>query len=184
MYKINWDEVSDQPEFPRPQPGGYIAVIRDVIDNEAKEYLEIHWDFRDGDLAGSNQDTFDRLGWWPIKLFRSYKESARGMFKGFKKALEVSNTGYHFQEDDLEGMIGLEIGVVLGEEEYQKKDGEIGKRLYVDKTRSVEAIEDCDYQVPPLKTLAPAHASGGWTPPKTSGPAQWDQETSGGNLPF
>ena len=51
-------------------------------------------------------------------------------------------------------MKGKRIGIVLGEEEYQKRDGSVGNRLYVSAVRSVKAIQAGDFKVPPLKKLA------------------------------
>lgn len=186
MRKIDWNSVPDQQEFERPVPGGYIAIICSVDDNEDREYLEIRWDFAEGPFKGANRGAFERLGWWPNRLFRSYKESALGMFKSFKTALEESNPGYSFDESDLRGLNRKKIGVVLGEEEYRKNDGSIGKRLYVYQTRSIQSIEDGGYKLPPLKTLSAA-------PSQRQGPAPmsaayiggWVQQSGGnGELPF
>ena len=186
MRRIDWSSVPDQQEFERPVPGGYIAVICSVDDNEEREYLEIRWDFAEGPFKGANRSTFERLGWWPNRLFRSYKESALGMFKAFKTALEESNPGYAFDEADLRGLARKRVGVVLGEEEYRKSDGNIGRRLYVAQTRSVQAIEDGDYKVPPPKTLAPAPSAGwGAPPPPPAYNSSWTQQSEeDGELPF
>lgn len=186
MRRIDWSSVPDQQEFEKPVPGGYIAVICSVDDNEEREYLEIRWDFAEGPFCGANRATFERLGWWPNRLFRSYKESALGMFKAFKTALEESNPGYAFDEADLRGLARKRVGVVLGEEEYCKSDGNIGKRLYVAQTRSIQAIEDGDYKVPPLKTLAPAPSRRrGSSPMPAAYIGGWVQQSGGnGELPF
>ena len=156
MRSIDWNSVEERQEgdFPSPAPGGYIATICTVEDREDKEYLEIWWDFVDGIFKGANGDTFQRAGFWPTKLFKSYKEKAWPFFKAFKTAVEESNHGYQFSCDDVKGLINKKVGVVLGEEEYEKNDGSIGKRLYVYQTRSVESIRKGDYKIPELKYLS------------------------------
>jgi len=51
------------------------------------------------------------------------------------------------------------MGVILGEEEYRKNNGEIGTRLYVNQVRSIQAIQDGTFNVPELKKLAGQFAS-------------------------
>lgn len=154
MKKIDWNGVNEAQDFQNPTAGGYIAKIASTVDIEAKEYLRIEWDFAEGDFAGNNQGTYDRAGFWPIALIRSYKDAALPFFKAFKTALEESNRNYTFSEDKLGDMTGRLVGVVLGEEEYKKNDGTLGKRLYVHQTRSVKAIKDGDFKVPELKKLS------------------------------
>lgn len=151
----NWDEIQEQNdgEFGSPKPGGYIARIVHVEDKEDKEYLQIEWDFEDGEFKGNNQDTYDRAGFWPIRLIRSYKPKALGFFKGFKTCVEVSNPGYVFDTKNVQGLVGKLFGVVVGEEEYKKNNGAVGRRLYVSATRSVKSIRDKDFTVPELKKL-------------------------------
>lgn len=152
----NWDDIQEQNggEFERPAPGGYIARIVRVEDVEDREYLKIEWDFEDGKYKGDNQATYDRAGFWPIALIRSYKEKALGFFKGFKTCVEVSNPGYVFDTRNVQGLVGKLFGVVIGEEEYTKNDGSIATRNYVNACRSVKAIREGDFKVPELKKLA------------------------------
>lgn len=154
MQSINWDEVKE--ESSRPVPGGYAARITSVEDREDKEYLLIQWDFAEGEYKGSNQDTFDQFGFWPMAFVRSYKQKALPFFKGFKTAVEMSNRNYVFRNDP-QSLVGKFVGVVLGEEEYwSDKDGKVKTRLYVDQVRSGKAIREGDYKIPELKKLAAA----------------------------
>lgn len=161
MYKIDWDNVQEATDFDNPQPGAYIGVICRVEDIENKEYLLIEWDFAEGNYKGNNLETFERAGFWPIQLRRSYKPKALRFLKAFKTALEESNPGYYFNELDLRSMVGKRIGIVLGEEEYTKKDGSTGKRLYVAQTRSIQSIQKGDFKVPELKRLNGSTSPGG-----------------------
>lgn len=161
MKKIDWNNVQEirEDESMGPVPGGYAAKIVSVEDREDKEYLRIEWDFADGEFKGHNAETFQRAGFWPCSLIRSYKPKALGFFKAFKTALEESNPGYKFDEMNVQGMVGKYIGVVLGEEEYVKNNGAIGTRLYVAQTRSGKAIREGDFKVPEIKRLAQQHAA-------------------------
>lgn len=154
MQKQNWEEINEAQDFENPIPGAYIAKIEAVTDDEQKEYLKIEWDFAEGQFKGNNQGVYDRAGFWPIVLIRSYKPKALPFFKAFKTALENSNRNYSFREDRLRDMEGKLFGVVLGEEEYEKKDNTVGKRLYVAQIRSVKSIQDGDFKVPELKKLS------------------------------
>lgn len=188
MRSFNWDAIQEAKDFDVPKPGGYVAVIHSVQDNERKEYLSIDWDFVDGPYRGANRATYDRAGFWPTRLIRSYKEKALGFFKAFKTCLEQSNPGYTFQEQLLNNMVGKRIGVVLGEEEYIKNDGSIGRRLYVAQTRTVKAIQEGDYKVPALKKL-PSSTSA-YTPSSTFSLPNGDggftelNDLNGEELPF
>lgn len=153
MQNVNWDDVKE--ESSRPVPGGYAARITKVEDHEDREFLLIQWDFAEGEYKGSNQATFDQFGFWPMAFVRSYKQKALPFFKGFKTSVEMSNRNYVFRNDP-QSLVGKFVGVVLGEEEYQAKDGSIKTRLYVAQIRSGKAIRDGDFTVPELKRFTPA----------------------------
>jgi hypothetical protein len=146
MRRINWDTVEENVDFPKPKPGGYIARIIRVEDNEDREYLQIEWDFAQKPLAGYNRSIYEKFDRWPYILRRSYKESALGFFKAFKTALENSNPNYHFSEDRIHDMEGKYIGVILGMEEYNGK-----LSLKVRETRSIAVIQRGEYEVPTPK---------------------------------
>lgn len=160
-YDIDWNSVKEvqDGDYPNPIPGAYISVILGVEDKEDKEYLEIRWDFAEGEYAGSNQKTYKRAGFWPTLLRRSYKKKAEGFFKAFYTNVERSNRGYVFDSRNLNGLTGKYFGVVLGEEEYLKKNGEIGVRLYVAQVKSIDAIHDGDFKVPELKRMTNSPSS-------------------------
>ncbi|MBQ7345357.1 MAG: hypothetical protein IJW45_04755 [Oscillospiraceae bacterium] len=129
MKNVNWDEVQD--EVKRAAPGGYAVRIVRVEDNEQKEYLQVEWEFAEGELKGTNQETFNRFGFWPMPFFCSYKDKALRFFKGFKTAVEMSNRGYQFRNDP-QSLVGKYLGVVLGEEEYWRAST---VRTYADKVQ-------------------------------------------------
>ncbi|MBO7251779.1 MAG: hypothetical protein J6V25_04040 [Oscillospiraceae bacterium] len=156
MKNVNWNDVQD--DIRNPVPGGYAAKITRVEDNEEKEYLKIEWEFADGEFKGVNKEVYDAFGFWPLAFVCSYKEKALRFFKGFKTAVENSNPRYVFNNDP-QSLVGKFVGVVLGEEEYLSKKGEVRKRLYVAEKRSGKAIRDGEYEIPALKRLPSSAAA-------------------------
>lgn len=148
----NWENVKASDDFRRPPAGGYICEIIRATDTPNKEYVHLEYDIKFGEYAGYWQETAERFGWWGGDFYRSYKDSAIGMFKGFTNAVEASNDGYTWDWNE-RGLEGKLIGIVLGEEEYIKNDGSVGTRLKVRSTKSVQDIRDGRFKVPELKTL-------------------------------
>lgn len=180
----NWDDIQEATsEFERPTPGGYISRIVSVEDVEDREYLRIEWDFEEGAYKGDNTATFRRAGFWPLPLIRSYKERALGFFKAFKTSVEASNPRYVFSTQNVHTLEGKLMGVVLGEEEYEKKDGKIGIRVYVYQVRSVEAIRKGDFKVPELKRLDPLRSRNSFGRPVYSEP-NFTPLSDDGDIPF
>lgn len=150
----NWNEVqASNDDFRRPAAGGYICRIIRVTDAPDKEYLHIEYDIEEGEFKGHWQETAERFGWWGGDFYRSYKDSALGMFKGFTNAVEGSNKGYKWDwnEKALEGKL---IGLVLGEEEYIKNDGSVATRLKVRSNKTIDEIKDGRFRIPKLKKLS------------------------------
>ena len=152
MKNINWNNVPDPVELPRLTPGGYVCKITVAKDVPEKEYLKLEYDIAEGEFKGHWNELYKAKSLWGGTFFRSYKEKALSMFKGFLTAVKESNHGFVFENDEkrLEGKL---IGLVLAEEEYRKKDGSDGTRLYVANVRSVDKIRKGDFVVPPKKLL-------------------------------
>jgi hypothetical protein len=159
MRNIDLSQVADIQEFKKVAPGGYICRITSVVDVPDKEYLKIEYDIAFGEFEGHYQQLSDSKGFWGASFIKSYKDKALPFFKGFITAVEKSNNGYTFSNNE-QTMYGKLIGLVLGEEEYMKGDGTtIGTRLYVHQTRSIEEIRK-GVEVPALKKLKPDAFSG------------------------
>lgn len=152
MKNVNWNEVPDPVEFDRLAPGGYVCVMKCVVDVPEKEYLKIEYDIAEGPQKGYYDALYKSKGFWGGTLFRSYKEKALSMFKGFLTAVKKSNPGFVFENEEkrLEGKL---VGLVLSEEEYIGNDGKTKTRLYVSAVRSVDKIRKGDFTVSPLKKL-------------------------------
>ena len=146
-------------EFAKPGPGGYILEIVSVEDvpfnpqTGKGDYLKICYDIADGDFRGFYREQAEHFnGAWYANFIRSYKEKALGMFKHFTNCVENSNAGYTWAWDE-KSLVGKFIGLVLGEEEYEKSDGSVGVRLYVKEVKTVQEIKDGNFKIPELKVL-------------------------------
>jgi hypothetical protein len=167
MKNIDWNSVQEAQEFSRLPVGGYICGIVRVEDVPEKEYLRIEYDIADGQFKNYYRQQAQRNpDWkWGGVLIRSYKETAQPFFKAFITSVEKSNAGYKFSNDE-NTLVRKLVGLVLGEEEYQKQNGDIATRLYVAQVHSVDAIKKGEFKVPELKKLsgsatpAPAYATG------------------------
>ena len=173
MRKIN-DFENVQPstgDFSKPTAGGYCIEILDVTDipldatTGKGDYLRINYDICKGDFAGYYTKQNERFGGdWFASFIRSYKESAAGMFKHFINCVEESNAGYKWAWYE-KSLVHKYVGVVLGEEEYRKNNGEIGVKLVVKEIKTVEQISNGDFKIPAVKKLSPTvEQINGFTP--------------------
>ena len=158
MKNINWNEVEEAQEFEKVATGGYVCGITAVEDVAGKEYLAIEFDIADGPLKNYYRGLYEAKGFWGGKFIKSYKDKAQKFFKGFITAIENSNKGFKFDNDETKLKRKL-VGLVLSEEEYKAKDGSIKTRLYVSDIRSVDKIKSGDFEVKPLKKLAEKSAN-------------------------
>ena len=157
MRVIDLDNVQEASEYASPPPGGYVCIITSVRDEPEKEYLIVEYDITEGEYTGYYAELEARRGFWGLRDIRSYKPQALPFFKGFITAVTASNPGYQFNYDE-KSLLGKRIGLVLGEREYQKKDGSIGTRLDPELPRSVDAIYTGDFKIPEKKLLVPQTA--------------------------
>jgi hypothetical protein len=147
-------------EFKKPIPNGYVCKITLADDypfdasTGKGDYLKIEYDIAEGEFENYYSKQYDRFGgdFWAATMFRSYKEKALGMFKHFTNCIESSNAGYTWNWDE-KSLVGKRVGLVLGEEEYEKNDGTVGVRLYVKDVKTVQEIRDGEFKVPELKVL-------------------------------
>ena len=154
MRKIeDFDKVSETVnERKSPPAGGYVCTVFAVLDVPEKEYLKVEFDIAEGEYKDYGVATLERAGFNPLKMVKSYKESAKGFFKRFISAVEKSNPGYTWNWDE-HTLVGKRFGAVLGEEQYRKNSGDIGTRLYVDREMSVAKLKEGDFTVPELKPI-------------------------------
>lgn len=156
----NYESVqATSREYAKPTAGGYVIGILNAVDvpldaNTGKgDYLKVFYDIAEGDFKYYYTEQNKKFGGdYFINFIKSYKEKALGMFKHFTNCLEESNAGYKWDWNE-KGLKGRLLGVVLGEEEYEKNDGSIGVRLYVKDIKTVEQIRNGDFKVPELKKI-------------------------------
>lgn len=163
MRKFDWNNITakDPDEFSLPEPGGYIAQITAVEDREDKEYILVEWEFASGQYKGDNGKTYSRAGFWPAPYYASYKADNIGYFKHFKDAVEASNRGYVFTEDNIQSLRGKFFGVIVTQEEYQNNQGKIKNSLRAKNCVSIQDIQTGNFKVPKKKLFsgsAPAPA--------------------------
>ena len=164
MKKIDLENVQEFTKFKNPV-GGFICEIKTVEDVPEKEYLRIGYDI--AEALNNEQKEFvgmyekrkkERDFDYPTTVV-SYKENSLPFFKGFVTALENSNKGYEWDNDETK-FVGKLIGFVIGEEEYEGKDKngvpKVKVRTYVAERHSVDAIKEGDFDVPEFKKLTKA----------------------------
>lgn len=161
MKTLNLDNVQEFTKFKNPV-GGFVCVIKSVEDVPEKEYLKVGYDI--AEALSDEQKEFvgmyakrkaERDFDYPSTVV-SYKEQSLPFFKGFVTALESSNKGYKWDNDETK-FVGLKIGFVIGEEEYMGKDKngapKVKVRTYVAERHSVDTIKGGDFNVPAFKKL-------------------------------
>lgn len=147
----NFDAVEAISDKKRLGPGGYICKVTKVEDVADREYLKMEYDIVDGEYKGYWSDNEENYG-WRDSFIRSYKEKALGFFKQFLSCVEQSNNGYRWDWNE-KSLVGKLVGIVLAEEEYERRDGSVGTRLRVSKTTPVDVIREGRFEVPEKKIL-------------------------------
>ena len=157
LGKAYKDAEASTGDFKRLPAGGYIARILAVKDVADKSYLAVEFDIAEGEFKAFYGDDWGKEHPSAHTMYRSYKETALPMFKGFLRAVDQSN-GTKFEQDAVNGLaeqqlVGRAVGIVVGYEEYQNDRGEIRERAKVTAVRSVDKIRSGDFKVPELKKL-------------------------------
>lgn len=160
----NWDNIKEGSSYQRLPVGGYIVGIKSVKNQEDKNCLVVFFDICKGDKKNWYQKEYDNdtrsTKIWPnaATLYRSYKETALPMFKGFITAVENSNPGYKWDWDE-QTLKNKVFGIVMGEEEYLNSKGQKRIRNRVVGVRSVKTIESGEFTIPELKKLDPTQVA-------------------------
>jgi len=167
MKAVNLENVQEAGTGNVLKAGGYICKYTQVKDMADKQYLFMEFDIAEGEFKDYYKNLEEKHGFWGGTCYRSYKETALPMFKRMCSAVSKSNPGFIFdggaQNADESTLEGKLVGIVLGEEEYNKNNGEIGTRLYVAYECDIEKINKRDYKVPAKKVLEqPASTNNGF----------------------
>lgn len=133
-------------DFKRLPAGGYIVEITDVKDVPEKEYLQVVFDIALGDYKGFYGDEWGKEHPYAHCMYKSYKDSSLGYFKGFVECIDKSNGtnfgGLYEKSEPVNEklMIGKRLGLIIGYEEYKTDRGEVRERTYVVANRSVDGL--------------------------------------------
>lgn len=173
MKVINWDLIEEAGQgVDRLPAGGYVARITAVEDVSGSEYLWCEYDIAEGEHAGHYAGVRDMP--YVHRFSRSYKEAAQRFFKSFLTALEQSNRGrfsvaqWQAAGCDEQAFVGLEIGIVVQDEQYTNTKGEDKTRQNVEGIYAAQDIRNGDYTVPAPKDtrvkVPAAPAAPAWAP--------------------
>lgn len=169
-----WDSIKEAGgDFPRLTPGGYVAIIRKVTDNEKDQFLEIEYDIAEGDLKGIAVNAYERFGTWNYKFRVYYREKSLPFFKHFISEVEKTN---NFTFDwNLKSLANKGIGIVVGTRQYWGKDGTLKEAPDVQDWCTAQDVRE---------NLLPCTPK--VRPPRNDPPQQTEQPVSfdDGELPF
>ena len=150
MKLINWEEVEESKPTTMLEPGGYVCRIVAVEDVPSKEYLWIVYDVAEGERAGVYAG-LPKSDDWKHRFTRSYKDTARGMFKAFVNRVEESNPGFKWDGSDERQFVGKIVGLVFQKEQYTNDKGDDKERTVVVGVESADDIRKGGYYMPEPK---------------------------------
>ena len=169
-------EAIGNNEYKRLPAGGYVARITKVTDVPEKNHLHLEFDIAEGEYMGYGAACLERNGFTPLNTrvyydtntpksdptYEKKHKTTLGIFKGFTECVEQSNTPYQWEWKE-QTLLGRVIGVVLGEREYRKQNGEIGTAWDV-RFKTSAAIRDGKFKVPEKKCLPVVDTTPAFTP--------------------
>ena len=169
MIGVNLGKVDAAGNYARPKAGGYVIRMTSVTNNAPNERLDIEFDFYEGEFKGYYKDLQERRGFWAGKFNKSYKEKARPFFKGFLDSVIKSNSDTSgliigdYEDVDETKLVGLTVGMVVGEKEYIGNDGLKKVKLDTYNATFIPAddIRSGSYEVPEMVLLEGASQPGG-----------------------
>ena len=150
MKLINWEEVEESKPSTMLEPGGYVCRITAVEDVPSKEYLWVVYDVIEGERAGVYAG-LPKSDDWKHRFTRSYKDTARGMFKAFVNRVEESNPGFKWDGSDERQFVGKLVGLVFQKEQYTNDKGDDKERTVVVGVESADDIRKGGYYMPEPK---------------------------------
>lgn len=165
MSKNDWSNIKEAGGSSKYllDAGGYICAIKSVEDVPANNYVKIEYDVVKGKDAKFFTKKFEEdaksrgdKAFWGGYFTRSYDEQGMSRWKGFITSVENSNPGkftWNPEAPDLSKMKNKYIGLVIGQREKQGNNGKVYLQNYVVTTKSIESIENGDFQVPEIKRL-------------------------------
>lgn len=169
MLGINLSGVDSAGGFRRPEAGGYVIRITRAINNPKNTRIEMEFDITEGEFAGYYADLKSRAGFWGGTFSKSYSPKALPFLKSFIELVQECNpdtTGLvigDFEDIDETKLVGMVIGMVVGEQEYMGNDGKIKTRLdwYNADYCTPDDIRAHNYTVPEFKPMEEKTAPAG-----------------------
>lgn len=192
MLGINLSGVDSAGGFRRPEAGGYVVRITRAINNPKNTRIEMEFDIIEGEFAGYYADLKGRAGFWGGTFSKSYSPKALPFLKSFIELVQKCNPGTtglvigDFEDIDETKLVGMVIGMVVGEQEYMGNDGKVKTRLdwYNADYCTPETVRIGDYKIPEFKALdAKPQATGRVTDTTQPDPVQGFQQVDN-DLPF
>lgn len=158
-------------EFNPLPADGYICniYIAEMVKSKSnRDMLNLYVDIADGQFAGYFKNATERrrrfdssVKWDSSGIYRQliFDESGKiaPFFKGLMSCIELSNPTFKLNLNNFEpnSLTSLQCGFVFGEEEYSKKNGDIGTKVVPKTPKTVDDIRCGNFKVPNKKTLAP-----------------------------
>ncbi|MBR1645217.1 MAG: DUF669 domain-containing protein [Selenomonadaceae bacterium] len=170
-----YDNVEERGNFERLPAGGYVCNIIDAEITNSKsgnQMLKVLVDINEGKFAGYFKKQFDSLRKTKPELKWAYDAilyqnlfdrdgNVNGGLKSLLKSVERSNFGFTVNVEDFDEktLRGKLLGVIFGDKEFEKSNGEVGLSAYARFPRSAEKIREGDFQIPEVVKLDKDDAS-------------------------
>lgn len=170
----NYDNAEQYTGYERLEAGGYICKVLNVKEQTSRngaEMLILAIDIEEGDKKDYFKEQYEKntsedKKWRANITFmipEEDEEEAGWKLRRFKTNItrfEESNSGYHFDWEHPEKLIGKKIGVIFCEEEYQANDGSIRTSVkpMFNSVELVDVIKSGDFNIPEIKRLEGTNA--------------------------
>ena len=139
----NFEEINADGMTRRLPMGGYVAQIKKVTDDEAKQFLEIEYDIAEGVYKGIAVDTYEAWGRWSHNFRVYYTDKSMWRFKRFITRCEQTNPNFIFSWDNPACLVNKGIGLVIGYRQYySSKDGSLKEALDVQDFCTASDVRD------------------------------------------
>lgn len=146
LNKDLYNEVDASGQgFQKIEPGIYICEIKDYTDDSNRQLLKIKFDIVEGKYNGYYAEQEKQFSSVPSDayIYRSYKDTAMSMFKGFITALEKSNSNYDFVKAnyDFATIKGKRFVGVFEQEEIPFADDKTGEPIIKIRLTQVRSMD-------------------------------------------
>ncbi|MFR2626435.1 MAG: hypothetical protein ACLS89_02245 [Collinsella sp.] len=147
MRNVNWGSVqasTDGGDFKRPAPGGYVARLVSLEDNDAKQYVEAVFDIAEGEFANYYSDDWGQAHPYAHHFFGATRTRRWVCSRAVSKPSSIQPGFDPFAAWDagrLDMFANRLVGINLQEEEYEY-NGEVKTRLNVCQVVPVQDVRD------------------------------------------